>query len=261
MSAKQISRLIVASIGMLSLTGSAGAALTHAWLFEEPSGSTALDTVGTNPGTLVDNTFRSTDTPWFTSTRSLSFDGAGDRVDIAATPRIQIGSTSNFTIAAWYKGTATGGPGYGRGLVGSMDGNALYAQLGLLNNRAVFAHYDGVGWQTNILSTSVINDNDWHHIAVVNYSNQTADLYIDGTREVTGASSVIQSGFFFTIDQFMGTYFNQYTSGMLDEVNLFNHALTESEVDVLVPEPASASVLAAALFALTLRRVRGRRSA
>src|SRR5687768_12304418 len=61
-------------------------------------------------------------------------------------------------------------------------------------------------------------------IAYVNHSNQTGDLYIDGVAEITGASSSIDSGtFIFQIDNFMRGFNAQHTSGLLDDVRIYDN--------------------------------------
>lgn len=99
---------------------------------------------------------------------------------------------------------------------------------------------------TNPTTTSVA-DGIWHHVAYVNHSNQTGDLWIDGVLEVAGASSAISGNTIqYRIANFMrGHSFPnpEYVSGNLDDVRVYNHSLTAGEVASLqsatVPEPAT----------------------
>jgi hypothetical protein len=79
----------------------------------------------------------------------------------------------------------------------------------------------------------------------VNHSNETGDLYIDGVKEIDGLSSSISLDTNpFRINYFMRGYNGMYTDGMLDDIRVYDHSLTQGAVTALfegpmVPEPSS----------------------
>ena len=265
----------------MSVSTSALGALIHQWTFEEPDGTAApqvLDTVGTKEGTFsnMDDTNRSSDVPLNGSTRSLSFNVGvtnNEKIDMAGAD-IFLNDRTDFSVAIWYRGTETqaGGGLPGPAIFGTNNGD-YFATLGILGGKATYWHHNG-GWQSFSSATTITND-AWHHIALVNHSNQTADLYVDGVAEITGASSVADNTnsptdpYGFLIDEFMhlGNP-NLFTKGKIDDARIYNHALTSTEVAqlaALVPEPASFQLTIVGMAAVGLIRrrvhwVRTRRS-
>lgn len=252
----------------IGVSAPAHAALVHRWTFEEPNGTgppQVLNSVSSNHGTFVamDDTNRSSDVPNALSTRSLQYNGTDERVDLGS--RVNLLDTTDFTVALWYRGTESRAGttnAVGRTLIGTQDSNAVWASLGINSGgQAVYYHYDG-SFQSNIASPLSVSNDVWHHIAVVNHLNQTADLYIDGGLVDTGSSVAGATGssdaFGFAIDHFMHGYNNLYTAGKIDDVRIYNHALTQSEVSALaaVPEPASFQLAIVGLTAVGLLRRR-----
>jgi hypothetical protein len=241
------------------------AALIHQWAFEEPDGTPApqaLDSVGANHGTFQNMTDanRSADVPVATgSTRSLEFTGGpnfGANDHVTLNSQILFPNNSAFSVALWYKGEDEGAnPFVGSTLIGR-DANDIFSNIGIFDGKATFAHHNG-GWQ-QLSSTSNVDDNDWHHLAFVHYANQTADIYVDGVREVTaGDATVDNANFPVRLEVLMRGFNQHYTQGLLDDVRVYNHTLSEEEVEALaiVPEPASASLaLLAGGAMLVLRR-------
>jgi hypothetical protein len=208
---------------------------------------------------------RSTDVPLgIGSTRSLSFDTANSQ-DVKLASRIEKLPDHNWSVALWYRGTdhgldSTTGAIWGTTLLGTDDG-ALNSLLNIRDSKLEFLWYGNGDYNHNVRSTTSIDDDAWYHLAVVQHDDQTMDLYINGVREVTGAE---MSAANFWIDYMMrGFDFlsgqANYTSGKLDDVRVYDHALSAAEVQDLageIPEPASALLLGAgALLALRSRRV------
>lgn len=208
------------------------------WDFDEGSGPTVKDTSGNgNDGTLQNGAFFDpNDTPqkqvgagagkW-----AISFDGNDDRVDLSN--RINQGFTQ-LTISAWVK-TATR-----RGLILGRGG--MYA------SSHFFLYINGDGYGTFfandlndliISTTSSIADNKWHFI-VFTYNGSVARIYFDAKQEnqsVVSDSPSISSG---AINSAIGGGLNPAWSGsfngLLDEVHLYNRALTAFEIQKLYAE-------------------------
>lgn len=88
-------------------------------------------------------------------------------------------------------------------------------------------------------NTVSVDDNQWHHIVGVRRNTTTLELYIDnilvGTKIIPSVNItvdrnyIIGAGYGFEL---VGYYFN----GSIDQVRIFNRALTQSEINILYTE-------------------------
>lgn len=203
------------------------------WKLDETSGTTAYDSSGLgNNGTLTNGPAISTGTPSkFFSTRSVSFDGVDDYLttpDTGAsngTGVYHFDDSENFTLSAWYKGSDTStNSDWGKVLMGR-DSADIWANLVLRNGKVEFIHYNA-GWLHNLVSTTTVTDGAWHHIAYINRLDKTGSIYIDGKHEVTGSSAFDDATRRFVISGFMKGYSGVFTSGSLDDIRVYNTALS-----------------------------------
>ena len=142
---------------------------------------------------------------------------------------------NDFTIAFWLNTTASGGTGQwwaGNGLVdGEVPGTTNDFGVSLVGSYVGF----GVGnSDVTITSSTAVNDGQWHHVAATrNSTSGLMQLYVDGTLRASGSGPTgtratpaslhlgnIQSGF-------------NYLSGAMDEVRLYNYALSAAQVKTL----------------------------
>jgi len=103
---------------------------------------------------------------------------------------------------------------------------------------------DGTAWiNTNVdIDTAhggAISIGDWHHIAyAIDATAGTADLYLDGVLATTitfsGTPLLMDSDQELRIGNCSGT---EYMNGMIDEVRIYNRALSAAEVAGLVGRP------------------------
>jgi hypothetical protein len=269
---KQTKRVLFAAsfaAGVALASLPAHAVLTHYWAFEEAddlSGNPEVkDTAGVPPvkdgnfaGAMTDFGSRSADTPGPMSTRSLDFGSANtiNYVDVyspAPTGYIVMGNAADWTLSLWYKGTDAGGDVQEHVLIGSAAGHAnLELRTG---GYVVYTHYNG-GYQDNVISDDSVTDGVWHNITLVHHADQNADLYVDAVAQVTGVSSTTTAGFPYQIGSFMTATATSFASGKLDDVRIYDNALTLEDVQLLVPEPASVGLLCIGA-ALVLGRRRG----
>ncbi|MFA5431758.1 MAG: LamG-like jellyroll fold domain-containing protein [Candidatus Paceibacterota bacterium] len=167
----------------------------------------------------------------------LSFDGSNDYVDFGNTGTastllagdIGFADGDDFTLILWYKGLDIGtGSGLGQTLIGRDNGD-IYANLVLDDGYFQYNHYNGT-WLVDLKSISRVTDGNWHFLVYVNHSNKTGDVYIDTTKQVSGRASNITAGRYFKADLLMRGYTGEYTSGLIDEVKIYNAALPSSEI-------------------------------
>jgi len=133
-----------------------------------------------------------------------------------------------FSVSAWIK-TPIPNEYLGQWRLG---GAWMFAAL--QDGTASLALYTSNGIQ-NITSASKVTDDSWHHwVGVVDKTNQIVSLYIDGIRKT---SSFIYDYLFEDrllniggVDQEFGI---DWTNGSVDEVGIWNRALSDFEVAAL----------------------------
>lgn len=161
--------------------------------------------------------------------RALNFDGLNDFVSV---PHNNLFNTSGgVTIETWIYPTNDNTPT-----------QSVISKSSILNPGYRFPRTDdgwksfsfhiyieGVGW--NIISASYPAINEWHHVAAT-YDGSIMKIYLDGvlkaTKVVTG--NIIVNTDALTIGTQSG-YSGEYFQGSLDEVRIWNRALTECEID------------------------------
>lgn len=159
---------------------------------------------------------------------------AGDGTFVAISNRVTSLDGSavgvNWTLALWLK-TTNAGAGFayqGDGGWGSSN-TAFYLNQGdtTAGTHVGAVRYAG-GWLTG---SATVNDGNWHFIAITD-SGGTKNIYVDGNLDTTTTSWTYGSegGLFWiggTADSGDGV---SPMNGLLDEVSIYNRALTQTEV-------------------------------
>ena len=217
------------------------------WSFDEGSGTTAEDfsPANANTGTLTNSP------TWVDGKvgKALSFDGTNDYVTMGNTNDI---TTGDFTLAYWMnpenvsqfepviiKREAVGpyrqyqtGVGYVNGIGVPVNGK----QVGFFGN-------NGADKQS-IRTTNDVVDGQWHHVTVTRTSSGIL-IYIDGVSvALTVESAGVSSENFTNPANFNLGYDNgsNYYKGLLDEVRIYNRALSGTEITNLYQTSAKASM-------------------
>lgn len=242
-------RLIVLMLVVGLACSAANSALVAHWTFDEAGGSTAYDSANGYHGTIHG-------ADWTNGIigGALSFDGVDDYVgtlnDIFSNAQLASGAT----LTAWFKTDSTA--------YGYMADNEGYMSLGVNH---IYAPYPnklvGVvdGGYNRFFSSPNVNDNFWHHAAIVWNGTDTVSLYLDGVIVSFGLSgppnpdSETRS---FTIGRHSDLSKSWFFDGLVDDVRIYNHALTTGEIQQLIPEPASAMILGLGSLIFSLRRKR-----
>ena len=150
-------------------------------------------------------------------------------------------NTNSSTFSAWFNtsindsnlrsiaANRNGGVGFIAYDVYTQNGALLLAQ-----------QYLGGGGASNITGTTNIADGNWHNVTVVlDNSNGTLKMYLDGSQEGTTYSFTSgQNLTQFANTLYIGkTFFNErYWNGSIDQVRIFNRAITANEVETLYDE-------------------------
>jgi len=207
------------------------------WTFDEGTGTTAYDSVGSHHGTLVGN-------PTWTTGQvdgALSLDGMDDYVDLGLGAELDLERTDQFTLSAWYRGT-----GSSNTVLSKMDravsfrGYDMFIQEGY-----VVAHIIST-WTSNAIRVDgtlyPVTDSSWHHLVVTYDGSSSASglrIYVDAMEEMTSVyrdslSSTIRNSASFKVgarSDAAGT--TQHLNGTIDDVRVYNRALAAEEIEQL----------------------------
>ena len=168
----------------------------------------------------------------------LRLNGIDEYVELPVSKGLQ--SQSALTLEAWIKCNSKSSAG---GIIVKDDTTNRVFNLTVLEsssgsaNKVIFNIYSGGSGQS-VTSTSVVADGNWHHIVGVFEPSVKQAIYIDGKLETKDTSS-IPSTIDLSTDEAntpirIGSFENNslYFKGLLDEVKIYNRALTDGEVSV-----------------------------
>lgn len=164
---------------------------------------------------------------------AFEFDG-NDYVDLGT--QLTQGFTT-MTVAAWIR-TSAGGDRVivERGVWNDDDGFALFVDI---FGRATWGHWGDNGANNAIVSSTVsVRDGTWHHVAGTLEpvgSEYKYTLYIDGAfnKSNTSYRAVTASTEPTGIGRRIPTSNNYYFDGRIDEVRIYDRALSADEVESL----------------------------
>ncbi len=228
--------LMVLSI-TLFFSGLAQADLNSGLVAHYPFNGNAFDESGHgNDGTVNGATL--TDDRFGNPNSAYSFDGSDDDISIEDSDSLDI--TGPITLSVWIK---TSGTSTNSGVISKFE-SGHYDRNGYnINIRGdSFADFDinyewenGIG--TGVMSTTPVEDGEWHHIAAV-YDGVRARIYIDGVFEAENSSDYTQgigeNDFKLRIgwDTSMSGNDRHFT-GVIDDIRIYNRSLSDDEIQVL----------------------------
>jgi hypothetical protein len=208
---------LVCFVLVLSLVGSTSADLIAYW----PLNGDALDVVGNRHGTLVGGASFVNDT---TRGMVLSVDGVDGHVEVPHDDDMVFSSADSYTIMAWIYLEAL--PGSWQTVMAKSRDQGTHYGIWITDS----GEWMGGGWE-NRGSPAVTQV--WVHIAYVqDGAAGTGVTYIDGAvdwsggpRDGTGAGDFWIGG--------AGSV-TEFLRGMIDEVRVYNHVLTEEEIQTVM---------------------------
>ena len=217
---------LISLVVVLVTAGSSSADLVAHWKFDEGSGNMAHDTSGNgNDGTFAGD-------PLWAAGKiggALEFNGSSDYIEVPFSESLRVINQGDFTVAAWFRldeipteykvvlqqGDDTSG-GMGRTWLFVHQSNEIRSSLGGA------ATGSGVG----------IEGGTWYHAAVIVTEGGTDDsvqVYVNG--EPAGASRLdsmedSQGIFYIGAHKALGNIWD----GLLDDLRIYSHALSETEL-------------------------------
>lgn len=225
-----------------------GAPVGH-WKFDECQGTIAHDssgngnngtiTVGSAPNTAVGTCTGSANTMWKDGATgkynsSLDFDGTDDYVSIADTANLRFdASTVDFSLFAWIKRTTTGT----EYILSKEDADNDGYRLMFNSSNQVLCSEDA----TDVTSTSTITDTNWHLVGCTIDRDGNGQVYIDGRAD--GSTTAMGTDAMATTTALtIGTRSytaTSYITGQIDDVRIYNYALTATQVKTLMNQNAA----------------------
>jgi hypothetical protein len=204
--------------------------LVAAYGFNASSGTTALDSSGLgNTGTISGAT-------WHTQGKfgsALAFDGVNDVVMVNDAPALDL--TTSMTAEAWvYPTNATN---Y-RNVVMKLNNDESIYWLGVSPGPRAFVDLMPTGAaEVALESSATLPLNAWSHLAFV-YNSGTLQFYVNGVvvETVTTGSTLPISADPIRIG---GDPWGQHFQGRIDEVRIYNRALTPAEIQADMSTPVN----------------------
>ena len=222
--------VILFSLGLMAMSlvaiNSSSAAIDPSsvvgiWLFDDGTGSTAMDSSGNdNHGTIVN-------APIWVDGRfggALGFDGSGNCVN---TNQKLLNGRREFTVVAWVKpGNITSNR---VGIIGQNDS----PEFGFINPTTVMLWTPTAGGNENPYPHPA---GEWHHVAAV-ATREYTKVYVDGNPRTKNGrwSNHGRSDFNVNIGGcgvWDGT--GNWFTGAMDEVGLFHSPLTDDDINDLM---------------------------
>jgi hypothetical protein len=211
-------------------------ALLGWWKFDEGQGNLAYDWSGhSNHGTLVGGP------QWVAGNieGALELDGIDDYVDLNDPQRLQV--TGNITLAAWIRSAAVGGERniIAKGYVFDPHGEV---RLQLNGNSYNVGSLDSEG-QHEVFGDGANTDiGQWVHVAGT-YDGTNWNIYRNGQLLNTAEDAVgaVPVAVGWSIGSRGGDMIDQLFEGQIDDVRIYNRALTEAEIKEIMSYPEASS--------------------
>ncbi len=223
--------LLMFCLLLLGPAWSASGALVGWWQFDETSGNIAKDSSGQgNDGTIIG-------TPQWVPGKiggALQFNGS-TYVNCGRKPSLNI--RNQITMAFWFKVQAFSNTW--EAFLAKSDGAYRASRSGGTGNSV----HMGVTGSNYFDATPIVTDDQWHHYCGT-YDGTTAIIYLDG-KEVARATYGGQIGDSSSYDLYIGENSGatgRWLHGLLDDVQIYDNALTPTEILKIMPGLGSKSI-------------------
>jgi hypothetical protein len=205
--------------------------LVGAFGFEEGAGTSTADSSGSaNPGTV-------SGASWGQGRfgNGLSFDGVNDMVTVADTSSLDF--TTGMTAEAWVRPRTLAG--WRSIVLKERASNLAYALYANSSTNVPTGHVY-VGGDRSARGTSQIGIGVWTHLAVT-YDGSAVRLYVNGSQVATRAQTGSIATSAGAVRLGGNTVWPEWFDGLIDEVRLYNRALSAVEIQSDMNTPITGS--------------------
>ncbi|HUA38256.1 MAG TPA: LamG-like jellyroll fold domain-containing protein [Candidatus Sulfopaludibacter sp.] len=220
--------------------------LVAAYSFDEGAGTNVMDSSGnTNNGTIGTATW----TPYGKYGGALAFNGSSSFVSVTDSASLHL--TTGMTLEAWVNPVNNGNSAGGNYAdVIYKGGDNYYLEGSSPDNYAPAGGGTFGGTDIANYGPSGLPDNQWSHVAMT-YNGSVVLLYVNGVQ----VSSLAQTGNILTSTgalQIGGdSTYGQYFRGIIDDVRVYNLALTAAQIQADMNLPVGNTPTAPANLAAT----------
>ena len=216
-------KVVSGSVAQTKIVSKQDSTLVGYWKFDEGSGTTAADSSGNGNNGIISGS-----AAWVSGRygSALNFDSVSNYVGVNSPTNIPI-DNSPYTIEAWISPISNGAKGIvGWGNYGTNNQVNAIRLLGGSCSNLGFRHY----WWGNDLDVCTANpiDRSWYHLVAL-FDGTTRKIYLNGVQIAsdTPTGHNVPSAANFRIGL---TYSGEYFNGTLDEVRIYNRALSADEI-------------------------------
>jgi hypothetical protein len=193
--------------------------------FDENFGTKAYDDSVNSADATLNNT------PTWTTGKlgiALSFNGSSQWISIPSTTENNIETVS---VSAWIKTSQS--PGSATPIIQKWDGSGGYPYALVLNTTGTvsFSASDGTNTPTVTSGATTVNDDAWHHVVGTRTDGGQMKIYVDGSiKNTTSDNASLSTTNSTVVGVARRSGGSNYFSGLIDEVKIFNAALSAQEV-------------------------------
>jgi hypothetical protein len=190
------------------------------------------------------------------SNMAYSFDGVDDNIEIIDNPSFSFFLNSSYSVNIWFNLISLGST---QAFIGQGDGDGLnqnrFWRISFYSNNNISNHIRGN--LSDPFDTKNMHPwlaiNQWHMISMVRNYNNDLKMYLDGGLidtdiDITGVSSPFTQQRNILLGAFFNSYPNilmQYLNGSLDDIGIWNRALTECEIKDLYDSQLGSQAISA----------------
>ncbi|REJ68876.1 MAG: LamG domain-containing protein [Planctomycetota bacterium] len=209
-----------------------GSTLVGHWKLDEVSGTTATDESsssndGTLQGTFTFDTASVTSCP--ITGNALEFNGTDDHIAVPSSSSLQI--TDELTIVAWVRGDNWGSGTDVDTVVRKGSGDPTNYQLAIAN-RKVTLYLDDTD-DGGIQGDTSLDKETWFHVAAT-WDGSEVRIYVNGVLDMAAPVAYNGTLGFDSRDLHVGGHpLGDFFDGLLDDVRVYNVALTAGEVSAI----------------------------
>jgi len=227
----------------VTVSGGLTSGLVAAYGFNEGSGTTVADSSGSN------NNGTTTATTWSTTGKfgaALSFNGTSSWVTVPDANSLDL--TTGMTLEAWVNPTALG-TAWRTVIMKEATGGLAYSLYGNSDTTRPSAHVF-VASEQDTRGTAALALNTWTHLAMT-YNGTTLRIFVNGVeasnKAISGSARVTTGALRIGGNSVWGEYF----SGLIDEVRIYNRALSATEIQTDMNTPVGVSDTSAPTVSMT----------